>query len=263
MNKENEENKISNIDADAKLNFKVSTNFTKKMFKLLSTVGNETKFNFDKDKITTKIVDPAHVEMIMVEIPIEMLDEYCVDKNVHLGFDLDKLNLILKSSGKNDYFNFVYNNNTFNADIQIGLFKHEMHLIDTAGMPDPKIPNFELPGKVFVDTNIFYNFLVQASNISDHVQIKITKDYLQLYAEGDIDKVDVTIEKNLLELLECYSKDGYVSLYSVDYLLNSVRQLKTLYNKLELNLGNDNPLRITGKDKHETIILLAPRIEDD
>jgi len=84
-----------------------------------------------------------------------------------------------------------------------------------------------------------------------------------LSAIGDSDNLNVTIDKNNFYELYCNRLNSYRSLFSIDYLLATVKQLKPIFDKLELNLGSDNPLKIIGNNGYKAEILLAPRIESE
>jgi len=248
------------------LNFKHSSTFFKRLFDLIGVINNETRINFTKDNINLRLVDPANVEMINLEIPINAISEYRLNNDLTLGLDIDKIKHILKSNKNNDYFDFIYNSdkNTNKAYIKNGIFSHEICLIDISGLPEPsKLPVLNLPARVVIDTKIFYDFLVQADKISDHIIINISSEYLQLSAIGDSDNLNVTIDKNNFYELYCNRLNSYRSLFSIDYLLATVKQLKPIFDKLELNLGSDNPLKIIGNNGYKAEILLAPRIESE
>jgi len=258
MNKEGIEDK-----ADEYVNFEGNSVFFKNVFKTLSVLNNSAKIYFDKEEIRTSIFDPAHVMMINLTIPKIVLGEYHVKQDTVLGIDLDKMNYILKSSGKNDTFKFLYDidKNIDKAFIGIGIFNHEHALINKDGLPDSKIPNLELPVIVKLDTKLLYDFLVQADKISDYIEMVATKDNFTLNAIGDSDKVTITLKGQLMNSYVC--DKTYKSLYSIDYLLSIIKQLKVLFKDITLNMANDNPLRIICDNGYKVEVLLAPRIESD
>ena len=245
------------------INFSHSSSFFKKIFKTIGCISNETKISFTKDKIKTVVVDPAHIMMLTLEIPNTAIEEYYIKKDMSLGLDIDKLNYLLKTSKKTDMFKFVYDakkdiNKSF---INIGLFKHSQTLIDSENLPNPKIPNILLPVKIKLDINILYDFLIQADNISDHIEITAEKNELTLHAENDTDNVTITLTRDHFISYQCDSR--YKSLFSVDYMLNIIKQLKTLFTDIELKIGNDNPIEINCDNGYTVKVLLAPRIESE
>ena len=147
--------------------------------------------------------------------------------------------------------------------IQIGNLVRKMALIDTAGMPDPKMPTLELPGKVVVRASELNRGIKASESISDHLALTMKKDSFQLYAEGDTDTVDLTIPKDLLVDLTATGK--IKSLFSIDYFSNMIKSVKA-NEDVTIFLGNDNPTRVefdVAQSKGHVTYLLAPRIESE
>jgi len=244
------------------LGFNISARLLKHVINLQRSTSDEGKIIFDKDKIILSTVDPSHCIMIYQEIPVQNIDEYKINEKIILGFDFDKLDHILKSIKKNDNMLFDYNAELFKANIKLGLFKHEYSFIDIDNLPDhPKQPALTLPASFKINTKLFYDFLVQAGNISDHIEISTTRDKLTLYAYNDSDKVKVEIEKYDLEYFN--SPENFKSLFSVDFLITAFKGLKNLFDSVNIKIGNDVPIEITGDNKTIVKVLLAPRIETE
>jgi proliferating cell nuclear antigen len=138
-----------------------------------------------------------------------------------------------------------------------------MALIDTAGMPDPKMPTLDLPGKVVVKASELNQGVKASESISDHLSLTMRKDSFQLFAEGDTDTVDLTIPKDLL--IELSATGKIKSLFSIDYFSNMIKSVKT-NEAVTIHLGNDNPTKVefdVAQSKGHVTYLLAPRIESE
>jgi len=138
-----------------------------------------------------------------------------------------------------------------------------MGLIDTAGMPDPKMPSLNLPAKVVLKSSEISQGVRASESISDHLSLSVNKDTFELFAEGDTDTVNLKLPKDLLVEINAPSKCK--SLFSIDYFSNMIKPVKS-DNPLTIHLGNDNPIQvefdIANKKGHVTY-LLAPRIESE
>jgi len=140
----------------------------------------------------------------------------------------------------------------------LGKFNRSFKTMDPAGMPDPKMPNLDLPLKFNANPKGVLKFLDQAEQVSDHIAISGDKEGIRFYAESDIDSVDFYPES-----LDIFDVEGsYKSLFSIDYFTNAVKPMK-IFKTINFQMGTDNPIRITGKDDIEIMILLAPRIESE
>lgn len=248
--------------------FKINALKLKSFLTLQKTQGNEAKMVFAVDGISYKSVDPAHVSMISTELRSKGIEAYTFlsgSDKLELGIDIDKFLSILKTVKKDDTVTFDYDtdkelNKIF---VTVGAFIHTVGILETEGMPDPKIPYLELPACFIIETSLFYDFIKKAGDVSDHLGITTETDKLTLFAKGDTDEVNLVKSREQLTLLESNSK--HTSLFSVDYLLNIVSNLKKMFKDVEVRIGSDNPVQLRCYDSNgaTVTVLLAPRIESE
>lgn len=251
----------------------------------LTPLVNEAKFVFTPEHMEVRAVDPAHVAMVAIKTFPEYYNdnEYTVKKNFECGLDVDSL------FGKLQHFkpqtrvklsvDGIGPTMKFEIFTEYGIFVKRFNTIDTAGMPDPKIPNLGL-NKVEVDPKALCFVGRQVGAVSDHIKliIKSTSTGNKLIIEeiGDTDE-------NLfpLNIHKVIKKEGSgelkaKSLFSTDYMQNALKHVH-LADKLVVGLGTDNPISLkysimhrsaknlkpTGKPEFEATALLAPRIESE
>ncbi len=243
-------------------NAKVKSDILKGIIDVTSPLVNEAKFNISSKGITLRAVDPAHVAMVDLQINSKAFDDYKADE-MELGIDLDKLAGIMRLANSGDMVNLEYDEKSNRLTIKIGNLVRRMSLIDTAGMPDSKVPNLELPAKAIVVANELTKGVRASEAVSDHLALNIDKDSFELFAEGDTDTVNLKLPKELL--VELKSPGKFKSLFSIDYFNNMIKPVKST-DPITIHLGNDNPIRvdfdIAEKNGHVTY-LLAPRIESE
>lgn len=243
-------------------NAKVKSEVLKGIIDVTSPLVNEVKFNINSKGISLRAVDPAHVAMVDLDIKKEAFDEYKADE-MELGIDMDKLGSIMRLSGIGDMVNINYDEDSNRLIIKIGNLVRKMGLIDTAGMPDPKMPNLNLPGRVILKASELTQGVRASESVSDHLALTLNKDDFELFAEGDTDTVNLKLPKDLL--LELKTKDKCKSLFSIDYFSNMIKPVHG-ENPITIMIGNDNPIKvefdIADKKGHVTY-LLAPRIESE
>jgi len=167
----------------------------------------------------------------------------------------------LSSSG--DMVSLEYDEDTNRLIVKIGNLVRKMGLIDTAGMPDPKMPNLNLPAKVILKSSELNQGVRASEAVSDHLAITVNKDNFELFAEGDTDTVNLKLPKDLL--LDVNTTSKCRSLFSIDYFSNMIKPVRS-EDPITIMLGNDNPIKvefdIADKKGHVTY-LLAPRIESE
>jgi len=243
-------------------NAKVKSEVLKGIIDVTSPLVNEVKFNITQKGINLRAVDPAHVAMVDLNVDKDAFEEFKA-KDMELGVDMDKLASIMRLSQSGDMVNLDYDENTNRLTIKIGNLVRRMGLIDTAGMPDPKMPNLDLPSKVILKASEINQGVKASESVSDHLALSVNKDSFELFAEGDTDTVNLKLPKSLL--LEINSKIKSKSLFSIDYFSNMIKPVKS-EEPLTIHLGNDNPIRVefdfADKKGHVTY-LLAPRIESE
>jgi proliferating cell nuclear antigen len=243
-------------------NVKVKSEVLKGIIDVASPIVNEVKFNITPKGIFLRAVDPAHVAMVDLEIKSDAFDEYKAT-NMELGIDMDKFASIMRLSTSSDIVNMEYDEDTNRLIIKIGNLVRKMGLIDTTGMPDPKMPNLNLPAKVIIKASELTQGVRASETVSDHLALTVNKDDFELFAEGDTDTVNLKLHKDLL--LELTTNSKYKSLFSIDYFSNMIKPVRG-EDPITIMLGNDNPIRVEfdiAENKGHVTYLLAPRIESE
>lgn len=243
-------------------NAKVKSEVLKGIIDVTSPLVNEVKFNISSKGISLRAVDPAHVAMVDLEIKDKAFEEYKAS-DMELGIDMDKLGGIMRLSTSGDIVSLDYDEGSNKLIITIGNLVRKMGLIDTAGMPDPKMPNLNLPAKVVLKASELTQGVRASEAVSDHLALTVNKDNFELFAEGDTDTVNLKLPKDLL--LELSTNSKCKSLFSIDYFSNMIKPVRG-DDPVTIMIGNDNPIRVEfdiAEKKGHVTYLLAPRIESE
>lgn len=243
-------------------NAKVKSEVLKGIIDVTSPLVNEVKFNITPKGVSLRAVDPAHVAMVDLKVESKAFEEYKATE-MELGIDMDKLGSIMRLSSSGDTISLEYDEETNRLIIKIGNLVRKMGLIDTAGMPDPKMPNLDLPAKIVIKSSELNQGVRASEAVSDHLAVTVNKDNFELSAEGDTDTVNLKLPKDLL--VELNSSGKYKSLFSIDYFSNMIKSVRS-EDAITIQLGNDNPVRVDfdiANSKGHVTYLLAPRIESE
>ena len=235
----------------------------------IGTVGSlvdEAKLNVNEDGMQIKAVDPSHVAMIEANLIKSAFDSYETDV-AEMGIDVDKFKTVLAVAGKEDMISLEKDDKLNRLVVSIGNLTRAMPLLDTSGMPDPKVPSLDLPAFVSVSVEEISQGLKASKSVSDHIALSTTKDSFRLICEGDNqNRVDLTLGKEQLEKL--VSPEETTSLFSLEYFALMVNSLPP-DRILHINLGTDLPVKmdadlaiddLTGAQGNVKF-LLAPRID--
>jgi len=243
-------------------NAKVKSDVLKGIIDVTSPLVNEVKLNISSKGISLRAVDPAHVAMVDLNIKDKAFEEYKAS-DMELGIDMDKLGSIMRLSSAGDLVTLEYDENSNRLVVKIGNLVRKMGLIDTAGMPDPKMPNLKLPAKVILKASELNQGVRASEAVSDHLALTVNKDNFELFAEGDTDTVNLKLPKELLVEINTDSKCK--SLFSIDYFSNMIKPVRG-EDPITIMIGNDNPIKVEfdiADKKGHVIYLLAPRIESE
>ena len=237
----------------------------------IGTVGSlvdEAKLNVTEDGIQIKAVDPSHVAMIETNLAKTAFDVFKA-KTMEMGLDIDKFKTVLTVAGKTDMVELEKDDDLNRLVVNIGNLTRAMPLLDTSGMPDPKVPSLDLPASVSVIVGEIGQGLKASKTVSDHIALSTSKDSFRLVCEGDNqNSVDLSLGKEQLEKLD--SSEDTTSLFSLEYFALMVNSLPA-DRILHINLGTDLPVKIdadlavddmTGAQGNVKF-LLAPRIDRD
>lgn len=234
----------------------------KEVIDATSPLVDEARWAIDGEGISISAVDPAHVAMVALRLKKGAFDEYEADEG-EIGVDLARLKEVLKLANVGDDLGIAHDEDSHQLVLTIGNLTRRMSLVDTAGMSEPKEPNLELPAKVVVATEELGRAVRASVAVSDHVALIAHEDGFQLVAEGEMDQVDLDLEKSSLKELNVDERAK--SLFSLDYLDNMLQAAKAS-EFVTLRMGTDYPVKVTfqiAQGNGDVQYLLAPRIESD
>jgi proliferating cell nuclear antigen len=243
-------------------NAKVKSEVLKGIIDVTSPLVNEVKFNISPKGISLRAVDPAHVAMVDLNVNNKAFDDYKATE-MELGIDMDKFSSIMRLSSAGDIVTLEYDEDSNRLIVKIGNLVRKIGLIDTAGMPDPKMPNLNLPAKIVLKASELNQGVRASEAVSDHLALSVNKDNFELFAEGDTDTVNLKLPKDLL--VELNTKSTCKSLFSIDYFSNMIKPVRG-EDPITIMLGNDNPIKVEfdiAENKGHVTYLLAPRIESE
>ncbi|HEQ78880.1 MAG TPA: proliferating cell nuclear antigen (pcna) [Euryarchaeota archaeon] len=234
----------------------------REIVEVLSTLVDEVKVSINKDEISTKAVDPAHVAMVDLVVSKKAFEKFKGDE-MELGLHLDKLKSILKLTRSGDEISMHYDEDKNRLIVQVGNITRTMALVDTAGMSEPKVPKLSLPSSMTVKVSELVQGIRAAESISDHIALHMTPEGFQMNSEGETDSTSLKIPKESLEELK--TKESVRSLFPLDYFTNMVKAASSA-DTVSMWLGTDFPVKIefslAGGHGHVRY-LLAPRIETE
>lgn len=239
-----------------------------KMLALPRILVDEARMKFGVGGLRINVVDPSHVAMGATVASSELFEEYAVDEDREVGWDLDKLFDILKVLEKAEYegpIDIVIDDTHTILGVESLGWTRTMKNVDTEVISDPKIPKLDPINTAVIPHARFALALKTAASISDHVLLTSDKaEVMTIEAEGSTDRMRVVVKEAEMgagTVLADYAR----SLFPEDYLSKAIAPFEGAPN-LGLGMGTDIPVDIRaeffgGKLNHR--YLLAPRIESE
>ncbi|MGM0770036.1 MAG: DNA polymerase sliding clamp [Halobacteriota archaeon] len=228
----------------------------------LAVLVDEARFRISPEGIAVRAVDPANVAMVSFDLATEAFDDFSAD-DCELGLDLSRVTDILGVADRDDKVHMELNEDTKKLMIQIGGFSYTLSLLDPSTIrAEPRIPQLELPSEITLNGKDLQKAVKAAEKISDHMLLGVEGENFFMEAEGDTDRVKLTMSRD--QLIDIKPNDTR-SLFSLDYLSDIIKPASKS-NEVTLHLGKDFPIKINFSIANGagTIgYLLAPRIESD
>ncbi|KGK99294.1 DNA polymerase sliding clamp [Methanococcoides methylutens] len=228
----------------------------------LSVLVDEARFRISPEGIAVRAVDPANVAMVSFDLATDAFDDFSAD-DCELGLDLSRVSDILAVADRDDKVQMELDEDTKKLKIQIGGFSYTLSLLDPSTIrAEPRIPQLELPAEIVLNGKDLQKAVKAAEKISDHMLLGVEGENFFMEAEGDTDRVKLTMSRD--QLIDIKANDTR-SLFSLDYLSDIIKPASKS-NEVTLHLGKDFPIKINFSIANGagTIgYLLAPRIESD
>ncbi|MCK5548705.1 MAG: proliferating cell nuclear antigen (pcna) [Thermoplasmata archaeon] len=240
---------------------KLVSDVLREVVDVVSPLVEEVKVGIDKNGITIRAVDPAHVAMVDLTLQKKAFEEYKADEG-EIGLDVDKIKDVLKLAKGSSVISLHHDEDKNRLIMSVGNVTRRMSLVDTAGMSDPKVPNLNLPAKVTIKVDELRQGIRASESVSDHIALTASPDGFEMNSEGDTDSVNLKLPKDLLDELVC--KETVRSLFPLDYFSNMVKAITA--EAVNMSLGSDYPINMEfqiAKGNGEVRYLLAPRIESE
>lgn len=186
---------------------------------ILQTTAKEAKLHLGADGLRTKVVDPASVMMIDIQVSPAAFQSV-PSGSFTVGTDLEKLEELISKADADQTIDFSYKPETRELDISYNRASVDMACIDPDAIrQEPDLPeDMELPNHFTADLSEFRNGLEMAEVVSNHVDIVCNSDAdeVVISAEGDTDDTTWTLTDD--ELSDYHIREDTLSKYSQSYL---------------------------------------------
>lgn len=244
----------------------------KEVLAVIKTADEEALFKFTKDGISVKVIDPAHVAMVSVNIPRDSLSEYWYKTEadeIRAAIDVDRLAKLMPYGAKDAIQLTIETKNDKSEKgltVSNGSITATVSLLDENSVLDPRIPTLNMTQYAVLPAIKFRDVLRTAVLITDAVRIEYNTETVRIRAITEEESVDTVFTRD--DMKELKVMEPGKSAYPLDYLVNIMKTVKA--DEIRISLKDDYPMRIesylmpsTGGEKNINVdFLLAPRMEE-
>lgn len=237
--------------------------------KTIQILVDEAQLKFRQDGLYVKAMDPSRVAMVDAFWSKTMFLEYEA-KDIDVTLNLSELIKLLNRGHKGDAVTLEL---TEAGKLLVNIIT-EKGVTRNFSMPTLESSQEELPTPKIefkVKTKLVLSELESAIDdthlVANHCKIIAEKDKKMVFqAKGDLMSADVTLNEN--SILEYVNENEITttSTYSLNYLTEMLKQLKTVTPSIELKFNKDMPLFVKNESDENAFNLtyyLAPRIETE
>lgn len=226
-------------------------------------IVDETKMVIDADGLHISAVDPAHVCMLLLDVPKSAFKTWQFDgEEVEIGLMLNKISTYLKIYGKDEILTIAVDDNLSTLEIDGEHINHKTPLLDVDGMTDAKKPQLSLEDSFKIKARYLHTAIKGGKIIGEHLNVLINKYGVQFTSEEDEDVINVKIREENLEEMDHKSGKKQIGLYALDYIsaLGSMVGADTV---LDISIKSDYPMivKFPIAESGTVEFLCAPRIE--
>lgn len=225
---------------------------------LISPITDEAIFNVSQEGISVSAVDKSTVAMIDTTLMSDAFGSL-PDDSMMFAVDISKLSKAFRLANKEDIIILTPCDGLMKIDIGKSL-SMEVRLLDANEIREPRMPDISYSSAFIIPVSELMRIIRASDGIGYTLTFKISHKGVNIYAEGDIESVNLTVDSESIEFVE----DGeYASTVGLDYIARITKALSSS-DKVYVEMTQDHPIILKiDDDDIKTTYIIAPRIERD
>ena len=238
----------TNRDAPICADFETSNPaFIRDLLKTIETVVEEATFDITPEGIQLIAMDPSHVAMIEVFVPDLGFDRYHVEGDRRITFNVaEVLKLVFRKSVKDASLRISLEETRILFEIRDSLRRRKYAPILEPMEEEVPVPKIYFKAQVRILTEALKR-IVEDFTVSEHINIEVSPDKVTFYADGDLGREEVTLERYDDPILDLDSQGPQKAIYTLTYLVDFIKKVKAISEVVNLELSEDMPIRITAE----------------
>ena len=243
----------------------------KKVIEAIREIVTEVNFEITSDGVSVQAMDASHVALVVLHLDAEKFEEYRCDRPQSIGVAINNFAKFLKLAGNEDEITLRAEDEA-NVLTLVFRSKHEDKLCEfnlslmTLDSEHLGIPDTEYTAEVAMSSSEFAKICRELGQITDTLNIMVSKEWMKLAVAGDVGTGAVTLRAN-----DSDKAEERVSIRAVDVIgmafalryLNLFNRAASLSEEVSLSLSTDIPVCLRFTFDLGTIeYFLAPKISE-
>ncbi|WP_435332867.1 hypothetical protein [Haloarchaeobius sp. TZWWS8] len=225
---------------------------------VVAAVADEALFQLREDGLFVRVIGPAEVAMVDLDLPAEAFVEYESDGGV-LGFDVATLaEASGLADGREALLSLELDADTHRLDVAGEHFSYAIAPIHPDSIRSvPPVPTVDLPNSVTLDSDLLDRAVSACDRLahSVHVAVEPADETVSFRAEADVDDLAFTYGADALAAIEASEESE--TILSLDYASRIVGEMD---GEVTLQLGTEQPAFFEHERRGATVRnMLAPR----
>ena len=235
----------------------------KNFFSVLCGLHSEIRINFNQYGLNVIEMDPANIEMSILNLKNSAFMNYEINNNFSIGINLNQLKPIFKSIKKFD--NLWIEKDAESNKLKISIMGKitqvfNIPLLNLEDKKEQQQPDLSHTISAEINADEFKTAIDAAVNVSESLLINLKRENLELSAEGDINNFNTVLGSDFIR-----GNESAACKYSLEYLKKMIMPYK-FFDKVKISVRNDYPIIFeysADYDKFNLTLILAPRNEND
>ena len=231
----------------------------------INELVNEAIFKVKADGIYLTATDPTMVALIDYKLLSSAFETYEIKEAEDIGLNIENLLAVLKRAKAGEKVTLDFAKGANKLLVTIAGASTRKFTIPVLDIEKGEVPEMSLDfaATVEVKTNVLADGIDDASIVTDTVILGASATEFTMRAEGDLSKVEISLEKGSPDIIGLDAKTAVSSKFSLEYLKKIVKGAK-IADTAKIQLGADYPLKVTFRavDNLQISYVLAPRVED-
>lgn len=233
----------------------------------ISNLIDEVNFEFNKDGVEMKAMDPSHVALADFGLSSDAFRVYELEDTLKLGMDLAEMDKIMSRAKRDDEFIMEFDEEENRLRLEFRgkstrRFSLPLLEVEEEELPEPDL-NFTASARV--SAGVIREGLKDAALVSDNVRFELKGDRFVMGIESDTGSAEMELSRDDDGLQELQVDESSSAVYSIGYLEDMIKAASSK-DVVEVSHGVDIPIQMVfqiAEGKGHLKFLLAPRVETE